>query len=1029
MRRGSVLFFVFIFSVWTMEGYSYVLYGTKWGAQTQFNPDTPPASSGGVVTYGFPPTGHYGSIAHTHISEVPQVPECVAQMIRNAFGVWSDVSNIEFREVVDNGSPINDSGNNADIRIWLEDRGGFARASLPPEGDLFMRFRDVQDCSSTDQLVTWQHEIGHAIGLLHDPCYPLGTNQSVMSYCRNGPNDGRLSADDIKGAIAIYGASPGYSLSDQYDRQPPVLSANISDSGASSLNISGGQASDSGGSGIENIEYLVQNTDSGEYLDAQGKVIPREPRHLTVINNFSNTDFGLVTSISAPGNYRVFLRATDLSGNVSDWLVLDTYIDGSSEMQPIDSDNPDIEFDYTIPIMDAIVRPSAKLGGQVHDLSSITSVQYLLRRLSDYSYVSLNGTQVDWQPTDAVTAALDSSTVLWSVQLENLPIDTYRIYVRATDSYQNTSEWETLDFKTESYGSSDPVSRDEIEPSLTMPENRAYNSNENLSGFAIDAESGVKRVDFQLRDLSDFSYIDVNANSMQWAPQSASVDGATWEVPVSLPDGIYRIYARGIDNAGNISDWEFGDFTVRSADSTAPEIFINTGEPETPYQSGSQVFAGVVTDSGSGTSSVQFMLRERVSFDYVDVQGNAASWGPVNASLGAASGDDAEWTITTSLPDGMYRLYLRAIDTVGNVSDWKTRDFSISSGDAPPPNPVASDQIEPSLTLPWNEVYEFGEGVSGFAADAESGVKRVDYQLRDLSDFSYISSMGSVGGWNPRAAILDGGSWEIPITLPDGKYRVYVRGVDYAGNASDWEYADFTVRVVDDSPPDVTIDLPASFNESSVDNILKGSAADLSSGIESVQYLIRDLSDYTYVDAQGDVIPWMPREVSSFASGEWSVNHSLPKGEYRVYVRAIDKAGNVSVWDYRDFTVVAASSADTSPPTSYFYFDQDEVLDPAYGIFLDSEEVVVTAIYGIETIQYMLRALADFTYVDTSGNDNGWGPVNVDSVTFYSQDGSQWGYWFLDIPELPVGHYRLYVRAIDVSGNVEIWKNRDFFVE
>lgn len=140
--------------------------------------------------------------------------------IRRALAAWSAVADITFVEEPDNGLAGNLNAAAAQIRFCGQDIDGngnpntLAHAFFP--GNALGLWGDVHFDSGN----TWQigfagpgidifqvaaHEIGHAIGLRHEPAPPMG-NQALMNPIYSTAFSGLLQ-DDINGAQALYGGT------------------------------------------------------------------------------------------------------------------------------------------------------------------------------------------------------------------------------------------------------------------------------------------------------------------------------------------------------------------------------------------------------------------------------------------------------------------------------------------------------------------------------------------------------------------------------------------------------------------------------------------------------------------------------------------------------------------------------------------------------------------------------------------------------------------------------------------------------
>lgn len=202
---------------------SYSLWGTDWGA-------------GSTVTYSFDYAGGYtidetfgGWGVKTSIALDTVFDAGWENDIRAAFNTWAAVIDIVFTEVADNGVDFNAGGATGDIRIASHIFDGaysvLAHAYYPPPngntaaGDVHFDSQEPWHVGAGDPgggeidlFTVALHELGHSLGLAHsaDP-----TAVMFASYWYNAAEE--LSADDIAGGQAIYGAQSGITP------EPPTL--------------------------------------------------------------------------------------------------------------------------------------------------------------------------------------------------------------------------------------------------------------------------------------------------------------------------------------------------------------------------------------------------------------------------------------------------------------------------------------------------------------------------------------------------------------------------------------------------------------------------------------------------------------------------------------------------------------------------------------------------------------------------------------------------------------------------------------
>lgn len=197
----------------------FVTWGTKWGAGSPFTGGSNvsgPRISGGVVTYSYVANGiSTDGDATVAITSLPTYSACFLTEISSAFAAWSAVANIRFVEVADNGAAFNASGATGDIRISAHTFDGpsnvLAHAYGPPpngtsaSGDVHFDRAENWGCTAgggkIDIGIVATHEIGHSIGLGHEP-----TIAAIMNPIYNTAVPNPL-ADDITAVTSIYGSA------------------------------------------------------------------------------------------------------------------------------------------------------------------------------------------------------------------------------------------------------------------------------------------------------------------------------------------------------------------------------------------------------------------------------------------------------------------------------------------------------------------------------------------------------------------------------------------------------------------------------------------------------------------------------------------------------------------------------------------------------------------------------------------------------------------------------------------------------
>lgn len=186
--------------------------GLKWGARAMGTP-------GGAVTWSLAGAGiDISAFANNALSFDFDAffGFDVAALAREAFAIWSEVADVEFIEVADDGV-ASAAQSDVDIRIFLGnavERYNLGAAFFPgttgQAGDiLVVRTGQLsiraEDGAYDHFLHLLLHEIGHAIGLAHSPRTAAVMNARVVP----GDTKTALIGDDIGAAVATYGMQDG----------------------------------------------------------------------------------------------------------------------------------------------------------------------------------------------------------------------------------------------------------------------------------------------------------------------------------------------------------------------------------------------------------------------------------------------------------------------------------------------------------------------------------------------------------------------------------------------------------------------------------------------------------------------------------------------------------------------------------------------------------------------------------------------------------------------------------------------------
>ena len=387
-----------------------------------------------------------------------------------------------------------------------------------------------------------------------------------------------------------------------------------------------------------------------------------------------------------------------------------------------------------------------------------------------------------------------------------------------------------------------------------------------------------------------------------------------------------------------IDDSEQQTEQTQQTQQTGPTVNVtNPVHVNQDISNGKFFISGTVQDTGnSGLKRVQVALRNISDNSWVNTHGINTAWSPVDATLIHRSVHEGNWFLSVDLPPDNYRVLVRAVDNAGNYPlnnegkpEWVSVQFSVSD------NPI-TDLTPPSVDFVFPAVDHQLTGPSitfeGTATDfGGEGLDSVYIAIYNFDLTSWVNLNGIEVDWEEHSAHLtmqseNTANWTLNANLPAGNYRVFARGVDVVGNQSfdsvgnlDWESTSFIVSAsipIDETAPNVLITTPLNAHQTLLRHTpLHGTVADVGgAGIREVRVAIRDSDSHEWVGADGGTVNWLLMEAdlifTSPQDATWHLPVSLPEGNFRVFVYAIDNNGNFAVdtfnnvsWTSKPFTV------------------------------------------------------------------------------------------------------------------------------
>ncbi|MGG1519084.1 PKD domain-containing protein [Paenibacillus oryzisoli] len=583
----------------------------------------------------------------------------------------------------------------------------------------------------------------------------------------------------------------------------------------------------------------------------------------------------------AQGRYTFELRATDNVGGVNtgtaEFMVDSTpptvtgmearqSEDGSGEVVPAPG-----PLDTAHPI--SFTGVAADMAGQA--AGSLARVEFGYRLKGASIWQDIGSTWFD--PTTGI-----QSPVFW--QATNLPTADYEIRAIAVDLSNNRSEAKITTYHL-SGGSADTTPPQSLRLTLNSDADGYYDQDYKIyvrgtQTVYFDAyDDGIGLASAQVEERLSTG-VDAEGQRIwgEWNPIGSEVDwpgvGVTWQgaMDVSqLVDGLYQFRMVAKDLAGNVS---YG--TVDGIYSSGLiEAVVATGEPVDPSELSA---AYLPPDEVNPAPRVELQWPAvRIVNEYQVERQVVPQGGEPTAEEWQYAGrvTQIKEPVFTDVPDGLAKgstLYYRV--KVLDPFD------SLSAG-----NQIASVILEPDETPPTVEAPLVGGKISGASirgrvkiqlpfSDNQS-VRRVMIKVANSSG-TVLTTLSANAGTHSGEASVD---WDT-TGLPDDEYELEMIAVDYWGNESQ---PLFFNAGVDNAPPDA----PASASAS----VLEGK---LQVDISWTASPSADAANYQLIRIEGaaqSVIATLPSDTLTYSDSDGLV----PLHRYRYAVRAVDKAGNVSI--------------------------------------------------------------------------------------------------------------------------------------
>jgi hypothetical protein len=347
------------------------------------------------------------------------------------------------------------------------------------------------------------------------------------------------------------------------------------------------------------------------------------------------------------------------------------------------------------------------------------------------------------------------------------------------------------------------------------------------------------------------------------------------------------------DRAGNENeDVSNANFTIYGTDNTAPVVTLiapaaGAAPPGAPTYIRGPAYAatGTAVDPESGIANTQFSYST-----------DSANWALIGAGVFGAGQYAANWN-TTLIPDGT-RLSAKFEAQNGQGASTSDRHDNI-----------VVDNSAPTVSLAAPDAGAFIGGqvnVGATAADTHSGIVRVTFEFSPTTNT--WGAMAAVAPTvNPDPASPFAINWNT-VGLPEGPAKLRAKADNGAGAQTTSAVVNVTI---DNTPPAMTAPV--------IGRPLAGAVWQIgSTGV--ITWRTAAITDLNLADnpislfySSNEAAPWtlLADGLPNNGTYSWILTGLVPSANYRVQIRAADKAGNQGTADSGLFTIWGQ---DTTPP-------------------------------------------------------------------------------------------------------------------
>jgi hypothetical protein len=687
--------------------------------------------------------------------------------------------------------------------------------------------------------MTVSHEAGHALGLLHHSVYDAGGNKTA-EYDPGTATLGPIMGAPFNSEREIWNDGPDSSAvtSLQDDLAVMTRSANqtfayrVDDHGgtrATATRLDSSVASVSGSGIVErnnDVDYFAFDTDAGQIsFSAQGLDLAQIYPQITNINAGTNLDIALTLYDSTGAVVATDSPTNSLSASITASVASGTYYLAVSGAGQY-GDLGQYTWDGTIIPLPGVPTLLGPTGVVANGIPTYTWTPVLDAARYELEVTNTATGLLVYNPTNLTAVTHTPNTVL--------PEGNYRVRVRAVLTNGNASEYSNIStFTVDVPAPTRPVV---IRPSV----NQTSSTSPTFQWTADNATSYTLWVD------KAASATNLGSRTRVIYRPNETATSYTHFNPLS--EGTYLVWVRAFNAVGEFSAW------------SEPKVF--TIDVPTPGQPEILDLGGLVEDV---TPRIEWT---EVDFTYrYDLWVNDLSRGISRIIREENIRDQTFYDVIDPLPQGTYRAWVRAVNGNGEAGPWSAPEtFTIDL--VPPSRPTVTSPIPASTGFVTSTRPRFTWTVSERAERYELWLNNETSRVFHKTD-------------------ITGQSYTLDMDLPQGNYRVWVRGIAEGGEGGEWSAVyRFTVDVPVPSVP--TIVAPVA----GASGVIEDSTPIIAWTTENPG-VVYDLWINDVTLSKGQVI-----RVTDITELEYTIpdEQMLEEHVYTAWVRAANSEGEFSAW-------------------------------------------------------------------------------------------------------------------------------------